>query len=112
MRLLVALVFVLFSTFAYASFDTNSSYYGREFSGHKMANGQIFNPNYLTVAHRTLPLGTHVKIINPRNGRVVHAIVTDRGPYVYSRSMDVSEKIATILDFKFAGTAKLHVEIE
>lgn len=94
------------------SYNTIASWYGHE-SGSHTANGARWNPGGMTVAHRTLPMGTKLKITNPRNGKVVTATVTDRGPASYTgRSLDVSEGVAKVLGIKEAGVAKLHIEIQ
>jgi rare lipoprotein A len=88
-----------------------SSWYGYE-SGKFMANGKKWNPEALTVAHRTIPFGTKIKITNIKNGKSVIAIVTDRGPAKWTdRQLDVSMKIAKILGFKNAGITKVRVKI-
>jgi rare lipoprotein A len=71
-----------------------ASWYGGFHHGRKMANGKPFNMYANTVAHRTLPLGTVVQVINRSNGRSVTATVTDRGPYAKRRVLDVSRGIA------------------
>jgi len=86
-----------------------ASYYG---GGEKLnrhtANGQVFRPNGLTVAHRTLPFGTRLAISH--NGRTVVATVTDRGPAAWTgRSLDVSRGVAARLGFIQAGTAHLQI---
>lgn len=69
-----------------------ASWYGRELAGHKTASGERFNPNGYTVAHKTLPLGTRLRISH--GGRSVLARVNDRGPYVRGRSLDLSHGVA------------------
>jgi rare lipoprotein A len=61
------------------------------------------------VAHKTLPFGTRVLITNPRNGRSVTAVVTDRGPFVRGRTLDVNQNVARALGF--SGVSHLHMEI-
>jgi rare lipoprotein A (peptidoglycan hydrolase) len=87
----------------------NASYYGEGdiFDGRQAADGSIFHKNAPTVAHRTLPLGTKVVIQNPENGKTVRATVTDRGPYVAGRQLDVSAGLARRLGFMKQGTAAL-----
>ena len=67
-----------------------ASYYGRELAGNRTASGERFNPNGLTAAHRTLPLGTRLRVTNVANGRSVIVRVNDRGPFVGKRLIDVS----------------------
>ncbi|MBN2676030.1 MAG: septal ring lytic transglycosylase RlpA family protein [Alphaproteobacteria bacterium] len=88
-----------------------SSWYGSEFAGQKTANGAIFNPQSYTAAHKTLPLPSVVKITNLENGRTTYARVNDRGPFTKNRLMDVSEAVATELQMKANGTARIKVEV-
>ncbi len=74
-----------------------------------MANGATYNMYALTVAHRKLPLGTHVCIQNPENGKAVLATVTDRGPYVNGRIIDLSQKVAEVLGITERGTAYVFI---
>jgi rare lipoprotein A (peptidoglycan hydrolase) len=64
---------------------------------------------HYSVAHRTLPFGTQVQITNPVNGRSVNAVVTDRGPFIKGRTLDVNQNVARALGF--SGTAHLKMEI-
>ena len=82
-----------------------ASWYGPRFHGKQMANGATYNMHELTVAHRKLPLGTHVCIQNPKNGKSVFATVTDRGPYIDGRIIDLSQKVAEVLGIKDRGIA-------
>jgi rare lipoprotein A len=76
--------------------------------GQKMANGVRMNPNLITVAHKTLPLGSRVCITNLDNGITVRNIpVTDRGPFVKGRVFDASKALAKRLKFIPAGTARV-----
>lgn len=86
-----------------------ASWYGPGFHGRQMANGADFNMYALTVAHRRLPLGTHVCIQNPENGRSVFATVTDRGPYIDGRVIDLSRKVAEVLGITQRGTAYVSI---
>ncbi len=91
----------------------NASYYGEGdiFDGRQAADGSTFHKNAPTVAHRTLPLGTKVIITNPENGKTVRATVTDRGPYVPGRQLDVSAGLARKLGFMKQGTANLVMQL-
>ena len=86
-----------------------ASFYGKEFSGQKTASGEPFDPNKLTAASPTLPLGTKAKVINKENGRSVKVTVTDRGPNVDGRILDVSQRAAEHLDMKDDGVVKVKV---
>ena len=67
-----------------------ASYYSKKFHGRKTASGERLHPDSLTCAHRTYPFGTKLKVYNPANGRSVVVRVTDRGPYVRGRIIDLS----------------------
>src|SRR4029079_14454321 len=66
------------------------SWYGKSFHGKQTANGELFDRERLTAAHRTIPLGTVVRVVNLANGKYLHVRITDRGPYVNSRILDLS----------------------
>jgi len=70
------------------------SMYGNEFAGRKTASGEPFDPSALTMAHRTLPFGTRVRVTNLENQRSVEVVVNDRGPFVSGRIADLSEAAA------------------
>jgi rare lipoprotein A len=91
----------------------NASFYGEGdgFDGKRAANGSIFHKNAPTVAHKTLPFGTQLVLTNPTTGKTARATVTDRGPFVKGRDLDVSAGLAGVLGFKKSGTAHLTMEI-
>jgi rare lipoprotein A len=82
-----------------------ASWYGPGFSGRKTASGGRFNPSLHTLAHRTLKLGTLVRITNLRNHKSVVAKVTDRGPFHGGRIADLSTSAANAIGMKGSGTA-------
>jgi rare lipoprotein A (peptidoglycan hydrolase) len=86
-----------------------ASFYGGEFHGRRTANGEIYNQNSLTAAHRTLRMGTMVKVKNLRNGREVTVRINNRGPYIRSRIIDVSTQAARQL--RMLGSGVIPVEI-
>ena len=88
-----------------------SSWYGPKFHGKKTANGETYDMNTLTAAHRTLPLPSVVRVINLKNGRSLNLRVNDRGPFARGRIIDVSRRAAQLLGFQRAGTARVRVEI-
>ena len=89
-----------------------ASWYGPGFHGKKTANGEIFNQNLISAAHRTLPLPSIVKVTNLENGKVLHFVrVNDRGPFAKNRIIDLSKKAAKELGFVNRGVAKVRVEI-
>lgn len=88
-----------------------ASWYGPQFHQKRTANGQIFDMNAVTAAHRTLPLPSIVRVTNLRNGRSVKVLVNDRGPFARGRIIDVSRRTAQLLGFEQNGTAPVRVEI-
>lgn len=88
-----------------------ASWYGPQFHGKKTANGEIFDMNELTAAHRTLQMPSLVRVTNLDNGRSLIVRVNDRGPYKKSRIIDVSKRSAELLGFKGQGTAKVRIEV-
>ncbi|MTG97567.1 MULTISPECIES: septal ring lytic transglycosylase RlpA family protein [Myroides] len=72
--------------------ETKASYYHDKFTGRKTASGAVFNNQEYTAAHKTLPFGTKVKVTNINNQRSVILTITDRGPFVKGRSIDLSKK--------------------
>lgn len=88
-----------------------ASWYGEDFHGKYTANGEVFNLNALSAAHRTLPMPSVVQVINLDNGRSIALRVNDRGPFARGRIIDVSRRAAQLLGFEGAGTAKVRVRI-
>jgi rare lipoprotein A len=88
-----------------------ASWYGVGFHGKDTANGEIFDQNDVTAAHRTLPLPSIVEVTNLENGRSIHVRVNDRGPYARGRIIDLSRRSAQLLGFEPQGTAKVRVRI-
>jgi rare lipoprotein A len=92
-----------------------ASWYGMDHGrvkehGGATASGRPFDQHALTAAHKTLPLGTRVKVTNLENGRVLVVVINDRGPYIEGRIIDMTLRGARILGFKEAGTAKVRIE--
>lgn len=88
-----------------------ASWYGSEFQGLPTASGHPFDVEALTCAHRKLPLGTRIKVTNLLNARSLVLKVTDRGPWVANRLLDVSMAAARRLGFMGAGLAPVRVQI-
>lgn len=88
-----------------------ASWYGPNFHGKKTANGETYDMNGLTAAHRTLPLPTFVRVTNLENGRSLVLRINDRGPFAHGRIIDVSRRGAQLLGFKTQGTAQVRVQI-
>ena len=87
-----------------------ASWYGEEFHGQKTANGELFDMNALTAAHKTLPLPSLVRVTNLDNGRALVVRVNDRGPFVNGRIIDLSRRAAQVLGFYRSGTAKVRID--
>lgn len=88
-----------------------ASWYGEEHHGKPMANGEAFDMNAATIAHKDIPLGTRVELENPLTGVRVRAVVADRGPYVEGRDVDLSYGLAQRLSLveKGVGPLVMHV---
>ncbi len=88
-----------------------ASWYGEDFHAKDTANGEEYNMNTMTAAHRTLPLPSVVKVTNLENGKSAIFRVNDRGPFAKDRIIDISKKGAQTLGFHTQGTTKVKVEI-
>jgi rare lipoprotein A len=88
-----------------------ASYYGRELAGNRTASGERFNPGALTAAHRTLPLGSKLRVTNKTNGKSVVVRINDRGPFVGKRLVDVSFAAAQQIGMVRAGKAMVKLEL-
>lgn len=87
-----------------------ASWYGPTFDGNLTADGEIFDRNALTAAHRTLPIPVNVRVTNLENGHSLVVRVNDRGPFAKGRIIDVSEQAAKLLGFYGQGTARVRVQ--
>lgn len=87
-----------------------ASWYGRQFHGRKTANGEVFNMNDLTAAHKSLPLNCKIRVTNKANGKSVVVRVNDRGPFHGNRVVDLSYGAAKVLGIVNTGTANVLVE--
>lgn len=88
----------------------SASWYGAAFHGRRTANGEIFDRNSIVAAHPTMPLPSYARVTNQKNGNSIIVRVNDRGPYHGARVMDVSERVAELLDFKRMGIANVNIE--
>jgi rare lipoprotein A len=88
-----------------------ASWYGPGFHGRQTANGERYNMNDMTAAHKSLKFGTRVKVTNQTNGLSVVVRINDRGPYVGSRIIDLSKSAALAIDMIGPGTASVTVEV-
>lgn len=91
--------------------DGEASYYGNELAGNRTASGERFNPAALTAAHRTLPLGSKIRVTNKGNGKSVVVRINDRGPFIKHRLIDVSLAAAKRIDMIRAGKARVRLEL-
>lgn len=88
-----------------------ASWYGGKFQGRLTANGETFDTNQLTAAHRELPFGTIVRVNNVSNGRSVVVRINDRGPFVDNRVIDLSRAAADIIEMTGPGIAPVTLDI-
>lgn len=90
----------------------HASYYADRFHGKRTASGKIFDMNGMTAAHKKIPFGTKVKVTNEANGKMVIVEVTDRGPFVKGRDIDLSKKaFMMITGNKNSGKATVTIEV-
>jgi rare lipoprotein A len=87
-----------------------ASWYGPDFHGRKTANGERYDMNGISAAHRTMPLPSYARVTNLQNGRSIIVRVNNRGPFVHNRIADLSVGTAKALDFYKKGTARVRVE--
>lgn len=87
-----------------------ASWYGKDFHGKNTSNGEIYNMHAMTAAHKTLPLGTFVRVKNLTNGKSIDVRINDRGPFVRDRIIDLSFAGASRLDIVGPGTAPVEIE--
>lgn len=88
-----------------------ASWYGPGFHGRRTASGERFDMHALTAAHRTLPLQTRVKVTNVWNGKSIMVRITDRGPFIHNRIIDLSKGAAQAIGMLSSGTAPVIVEV-
>jgi len=96
--------------FQNVSRKVTASWYGPAHHTKLTASGQRFNMHKNTLAHKTLPLGTKVRLFNPSNGKFAEGVINDRGPYIDGRDVDVSYAMAKQLGFVKKGVMKLDME--
>lgn len=88
-----------------------ASWYGPKYQGRKTANGETFDMNKVSAAHKKLPLGSVVKVTNLKNGKTLIVRINDRGPYIRGRIIDLSRAAAEKLDMMKDGVVKVRVEL-
>ena len=94
-----------------APFLALASWYGPGFYGNLTANGEVYNGNEYTTAHKSLPFGTRVRVTNPRTGQTIVVRVNDRGPYIGPREFDLSRASAQAVGLIASRVATLQFEI-
>jgi rare lipoprotein A len=87
------------------------AWYGKKFAGRKTASGETYNPEAMTMAHKTLPFGTHVKVTNLKNNKSVTLRVNDRGPTQGDRVGDVSQAAARKLGMMHSGVIDAEISV-
>ncbi len=91
---------VLLPSAADADQQVRAAWYGNELRGHRTASGEMFNPDGLTAAHKTLPLGTCLVVGNPKTGKSVSVRVNDRGPFTPGLTLDLSSGAARAIGMR------------
>ncbi len=98
---LIVTLSLLLTTTAFAG---NTSYYGSKFHGKRTASGSIFNMNAMTAAHKTLPFGSEVEVTNKKTKQSVIVKITDRGPFIKGRILDLSKGAAGKINCQLCTT--------
>jgi rare lipoprotein A len=109
MRLYLVSFFILMSTIGFAQKSVKASYYHSKFEGRTTSSGSIYRADSLTCAHKTLPFGTRLKVENPDNNSFVIVKVTDRGPFIRGREIDLSYAAADLLGIVQEGVADVTI---
>lgn len=109
MKLYLVSFFVLMSTMSFSQKMVKASYYHSKFEGRTTSSGSIYRADNLTCAHKTLPFGTRLKVENPDNNSFVIVKVTDRGPFIRGREIDLSYAAADRIGMIEQGVAEVLV---
>ncbi len=88
-----------------------ASWYGHPYHGRKTSNGETYNMNQLTAAHKTLPFGVWVQVRNQTNAKQVNVRINDRGPFIDGRIIDLSREAAKRIDLIGPGTAPVRIKV-
>jgi rare lipoprotein A len=88
-----------------------ASWYGPPYHNRAGANGEIYNENHISAAHRTLPMGSLIKVTNVKTGQSAVMRVTDRGPFVQGRTLDLSMAAAKVVGVWGPGTAQVRIDV-
>ena len=113
MRKLFLFIFsiLILTSFATSEYSGKASYYGKSHHGKTMANGKKFNMHALTAAHKTLKFGTKLEVTNVKNDKTVIVEVTDRGPFVPGRILDLSQEAFNRIASVSTGVIKIKYKI-
>lgn len=111
MRRLLAVLIAFTPLAGFAAEFGFASWYGYPFHGRQAADGSIYDMEQITAAHKTLPLGSWVRVTNLKNGKEIDVRITDRGPFIDGRVIDLSRAAARVLDVLDPGTAPVRVEV-
>jgi len=106
-RVLLAFVFAVFVVDVAVADTVRATWYGNELAARRTASGQIFNPNGLTAAHKSLPFGTCLRVGNPHTGKSVRVTVNDRGPFTRGVSLDLSLGAARAIGMRSTQTVSM-----
>lgn len=109
--ILVAVSILLASAGSAPAQIAKASWYGEPFHGRTAADGSTYNMYELTAAHRTLPFGTIVRVTNAENGKTVRVRITDRGPYISGRNLDLSYAAAKAIGLAHEGVGTVLVHV-
>lgn len=109
----VTVILIAIGLVSYFSYDQVgiASWYGEKFQGRKTSSGEIYDMNQMTAAHKTLPLGTIVRVVDLRTGKSVVVRINDRGPFIPGRIIDLSFAAAKELGIIGPGTALVGLKI-
>ena len=107
MRIFLVSLFLLVATLAFSQKSVKASYYHSKFEGRTTSSGSIYRADSLTCAHKTLPFGTRLKVENPDNNSFVIVEVTDRGPFIRGREIDLSFAAAQRIGIVHEGVAEV-----
>ncbi|MGB5832762.1 MAG: septal ring lytic transglycosylase RlpA family protein [Thiohalocapsa sp.] len=118
-KISLALVAALFATLSFPSVAASpgqvlkgiASYYHDSLHGNKTASGQIYNKNQMSAAHKSLPLGSKVRVTDVRTGKSIVVRVNDRGPFIKGRIIDLSRRAASELGMIRKGVTPVKVEV-
>jgi rare lipoprotein A len=105
--LTLALLFLTGANFAADASEVVAAWYGDELRGHRTASGEMFNPDGMTAAHRSLPFGTCLLVGNPKTGRSITVRVNDRGPFTTGLSLDLSRGAARAIGMHSTQTVTI-----